>query len=112
MAKAFGANISRNPDGSFDVNAPLLDMLNNPQQATPDILSTVMGGLLNPGSSKGSRSGLEALGMNSLQAQAWMGWPEENTQDSTPDNPVEEAIEEVLEEAVKEIIDQNTGPTP
>jgi hypothetical protein len=76
MAKAYGIDVSRNPDGSYDVKDPFA----NPANAT-DILNTFLHELTGVGNSNVANNknnpgsqGPIPLGMNSWMSQAWTGW--------------------------------------
>jgi hypothetical protein len=70
LARAFGINVTRNPDGSYDVADPFA----NPRAMEANIMNTILGGLL--GVENRNPSGAP-LGMNSWMWQAWNGWPEQ-----------------------------------
>lgn len=72
MARMLGVEVTRNPQGGYDVTDPLDD-----PNAAGKILQTVLSGLM--GGSPRSNSGY--YGMNPLMAAAWRGWPPE-----TPSN--------------------------
>jgi hypothetical protein len=84
LASTMGLDVTRNPDNSYNVQNPF----DNPQDATTSILNTVfkgmMGGDNNTPSSdengdrdpNASESGTP-FGMNSLEAQSWKGFADE-----------------------------------
>jgi hypothetical protein len=78
MAKAYGIDASRNPDGSYDVKDPFSNPAN-----TADVLNNFlqqMTGVGNNNIPNGDKNGSQGnqepmpLGMNSLMRQALQGW--------------------------------------
>jgi hypothetical protein len=84
LASTMGIDVARNPDGSYNVQNPF----DNPQEATANILGTVFKGLMGGDSNTqnsdsneqqdgaGSPGG-SPFGMNSLEAQSWNGFADE-----------------------------------
>jgi hypothetical protein len=77
LAKAFGINVDRNADGSYDVNMP--------QANVGNVLNTIMNGMLGTGGGDQGGDNPAPMGMNPLMAQAWKGWGDQPAEDPTPD---------------------------
>jgi hypothetical protein len=76
MAKEYGIDVSRNPDGSYDVKDPIANPAN-----TADILNTFLHELTGVGNSNlpnnnnnPGNQGPMIPGLNSLMRQSLMGW--------------------------------------